>query len=337
MTKVVAIGAGRMGRGIAQVFAYAGYSVTIIDLKARDELARGKLFDNALNEIQENLQFIAGEGVFRPTEIPAILDRINMVGREDAGLAIDECDVIFEGVPETIPAKQAALKFVSDHSGPETIIASTTSTILVDTLAEFVKYPERFINAHWLNPAYLVPLVEVSPGQHTSAQTTNRLKTLLEEIGKVPVVCKASPGFIVPRIQSLVMNEAARMVEEGVARAEDIDKAVRVGMGLRFATMGPIEFIDWGGGDILYHASRYLSEALQSDRFSAPEVINRNMESGAIGMGAGRGFYDFEAMDVEEYRRDILSRFISQLRHLELLTVPYHAEDKRDEEAHLAV
>ncbi|MBZ0217332.1 MAG: 3-hydroxybutyryl-CoA dehydrogenase [Fimbriimonadaceae bacterium] len=322
MTRVAAIGAGRMGRGIAQVFAYAGYPVTIIDLKAREEHARGELFRNALNEIRENLQFIANEGVFQLAEIPAILDRINMVGLDDAGTAIGKCDVIFEGVPETVSAKNEALKFVSAHCGPETIIASTTSTILVDTLADFVTYPERFINAHWLNPAYLVPLVEVSPGRHTSTETTSRLKILLEKIGKVPVICSASPGYIVPRIQSLVMNEAARMVEEGVASAEDIDKAVRVGMGLRFATMGPIEFIDWGGGDILYHASRYLTGALQSDRFKAPDIIDRNMANGHIGMGAGRGFYDFEAMDVDEYRRDMLSRFVGQLRHLGLLRRP---------------
>lgn len=337
MTQIAAIGAGRMGRGIAQVFAYAGYDVTIIDLKKRDELSRGALFQSALNEINENLQFIAREGVFKTSEISVILDRINMVGLDDAAMSIDDCDVIFEGVPETIAAKEDALKFVSAHCGSKTIIASTTSTILVDTLAKFVTHPERFINAHWLNPAYLIPLVEVSPGRETSSDTTSRLKALLEEIGKVPVVCRALPGFIVPRIQTLVMNEAARMVEEGVASAEDIDKAVRVGMGLRFATMGPIEFIDWGGGDILYYASRYLTEALKSDRFAAPEIVDKNMETGAIGMGAGRGFYDFETIDVDKYRQVMLSRFVAQLRHLDLLTVPYQAEDKHDEEAHLTV
>ena len=311
-----------MGRGIAQVFAYAGYHVTIVDLKKRDELARGVLFDNALAEISENLEFISQRDVFPATEIPAILARISMVGLDDAALAIKAGEVIFECVPETIPAKKTALKFVSDHCDPKTIIASTTSTISVDTLAKFVSYPERFINAHWLNPAYLVPLVEVSPGENTSSETARSLKALLESIGKIPVECKASPGFIVPRIQALVMNEAARMVEEGVASAEDIDKAVRVGMGLRFATMGPIEFIDWGGGDILYYASRYLTDALKSDRFSAPDIVNTNMENGHTGLDAGRGFYDFETIDVEEYRRNMLSRFIDQVGHLGLLKEP---------------
>ena len=105
-----------------------------------------------------------------------------------------------------------------------------------------------------------MPLVELSPGEHTDPAVTARLKALLEGVGKVPVVCAARPGYIVPRIQALAMNEAARMVEEGVASAEDIDKAIKYGFGFRFAVLGMLEFIDWGGGDILYYASRYLTE-----------------------------------------------------------------------------
>ena len=124
------------------------------------------------------------------------------------------------------------------------------------------KHRERFLNAHWLNPAFLIPLVELSPGARTDPAVTARLKAMLEAIGKVPVVCAARPGYIVPRIQALAMNEAARMVEEGVASAEDIDKAIKYGFGIRYAVLGMLEFIDFGGGDILYYASRYLTEAL---------------------------------------------------------------------------
>src|SRR5690606_14722602 len=147
---------------------------------------------------------------------------------------------------------------------------------MADELQALVTPPERFLNAHWLNPAYLVPLVEVSPGSSTNPEVTARLVALLEGIGKVPVVCKASPGFIVPRLQALVMNEAARLIEEGVASAEDIDRATRHGLGFRFAVLGVLEFIDWGGGDILYHASRYLKDATGSERFAAPKVIEDN-------------------------------------------------------------
>ena len=185
--------------------------------------------------------------------------------------------------------KREALARASALAGPEPIIASTTSTILVDDLSGAVAHPERFLNAHWLNPAYLVPLVELSPGAGTDPAVTARLKALLEGIGKVPVVCAPRPGYIVPRIQALAMNEAARMVEEGVASAEDIDKAIKYGFGFRFAVLGMLEFIDWGGGDILYYASRYLTQALGSERYAAPEIVERNMREGRIGFTTGQG------------------------------------------------
>ena len=124
----------------------------------------------------------------------------------------------------------------------------------------------------------------------------------------MPVVCAATPGFIVPRIQALAMNEAARMVEEGVASAEDIDKAIRYGFGFRYAVLGLLEFIDWGGGDILYYASRYLEGALGSDRYRAPEVIARNMREGRIGLRTGAGFLDYSGLDVDAYREQRLAQ-----------------------------
>src|SRR5258708_7484505 len=169
-------------------------------------------------------------------------------------------------------------------AGPQAIIASTTSTILVDALAGSVEHPERFLNAHWLNPPYLIPLVELSPGARTEAKVTERLKQILEGIGKVPVICAARPGYIVPRIQALAMNEAARMVEEGVANPEDIDKAVKYRFRLRFHVLGVLEFIDWGGGDLLYYASRYLTGALYSPRYPAPAVVRRSMREARIGL-----------------------------------------------------
>ena len=188
-------------------------------------------------------------------------------------------DVVFEGVPETIEAKKSALSLISKFSSKKTIIASTTSTILSNDLQKYVLQPERFLNAHWLNPAFLVPLVELSPGDHTDKNTTENLKQILENIGKVPIVCSASPGYIVPRIQALAMNEAARLVEEGVASAEDIDKATKYGFGFRFAVLGLLEFIDWGGGDILYYASQYMTKATGENRFAAPKIINDNMNN----------------------------------------------------------
>jgi 3-hydroxybutyryl-CoA dehydrogenase len=145
---------------------------------------------------------------------------------------------------------------------------------------------------------------------------------MLEGIGKVPVVCAPRPGYIVPRIQALAMNEAARMVEEGVATAEEVDKAIRYGFGFRFAVLGMLEFIDWGGGDILYYASRYLTAALGSDRYAAPAIVERNMKEGRIGLGTRQGFLDYTNMDVDAYRRERLQAFATMLQQTGLARAP---------------
>jgi 3-hydroxybutyryl-CoA dehydrogenase len=313
---VACLGAGRMARGIAVVFAYAGHPVTIVDVKARETADWASVAEAALGEVRATLATLAGFGLFPPAEVDALVARVSVVREADAADALGHAAVIFEGVPEVPDLKREVLARISTLAGPQPIIASTTSTILVDDLAVAVAHPERFLNAHWLNPAFLVPLVELSPGARTDAAVTARLKTLLEDIGKVPVVCAARPGYIVPRIQALAMNEAARMVEEGVASPEDIDKAIKYGFGVRFATLGMLEFIDWGGGDILFHASRYLTRALGDDRYAAPEIVERNMAEGRIGLKTGKGFLDYESLDLEAYRRDRLSAFVALLSHL---------------------
>ena len=149
-----------------------------------------------------------------------------------------------------------------------------------------------------------------------------RLKQVLESVGKVPVVCAARPGYIVPRLQTVAMNEAARLVEENVASAEDIEKAVRYGFGLRFSVLGLLEFIDWGGGDILYYASRYLSGALVHPRYEAPSFIETNMADGRIGLKTQRGFLDYEGLDIPAYRKERLGAFVDRLRALDLARPP---------------
>ena len=245
-----------------------------------------------------------------------------MVPARDSAAALAAAGLLFEGVPEVVELKRGVLGAASKAVGPEVIIASTTSTILVDDLSNAIEHPERFLNVHWLNPAYLIPLVEISPGKVTEPAVVTRVKTLLEGIGKVPVVCAATPGFIVPRIQALAMNEAARMVEEGVASAEEIDKAIRYGFGFRYAVLGLLEFIDWGGGDILYYASRYLEGALGSDRYRAPDVISNNMRDGRIGLRTGAGFLDYSGLKVDEYREKRLAELVNMLRHIGLVRPP---------------
>jgi 3-hydroxybutyryl-CoA dehydrogenase len=319
---IACLGAGRMGRGIAVVFAYAGHNVSLVDLKTRDSASFEKLSGDALNEVRTVLGTLASFGLFDSAAVETLMTRVAVVPEGGAQAALSSASIIFEGVPEVLDLKRAALARASQLAGPSPIIASTTSTILVDDLSGAVEHPERFLNAHWLNPAFLVPLVEVSPGTQTDPEITGRVKALLTSVGKVPVVCAARPGYIVPRIQALAMNEAARMVEEGVASAEDIDKAVKYGFGFRFAVLGLLEFIDWGGGDILYYASRYLTGALGNERYAAPDIVERNMTEERRGLRDGAGFLNYEGLDIDAYRRERLKALVDLLGHFGLNRPP---------------
>ena len=319
---VACLGAGRMGRGIAVAFAYAGHAVTMIDVKPRSADQFAALEADALGEVRKTLASLARFGLLTDRDADAVIARVSVAPAQKMVAALTGAGIVFEGVPEMVDLKREVLAAASKCVGSEVIIASTTSTILVDDISGSVERPERFLNVHWLNPAYLIPLVEISAGAATDPTIIAKVKNLLEGIGKVPVVCAATPGFIVPRIQALAMNEAARMVEEGVASAEDIDKAIRYGFGFRYAVLGLLEFIDWGGGDILYYASRYLEGALGSDRYRAPEVISRNMRDGRIGMRTGAGFLDYSGLDVDAYREKRLAEMVELLRHFGLARPP---------------
>ena len=157
-----------------------------------------------------------------------------MVPEGAAGDALPSAAVIFEGVPEVLDLKRDALARSSKLAGSKPIIASTTSTILVDDLSDAVASSERFLNAHWLNPAYLVPLVELSPGSKPDPAVTGKLKALLERIGKVPVICAARPGYIVPRIQALVKELFGKEPHKGV----NPDEVVAVGAAIQGGVLG---------------------------------------------------------------------------------------------------
>jgi 3-hydroxybutyryl-CoA dehydrogenase len=311
-----------MGRGIAVAFAYAGHRVTMIDVKPRSTEDFAKLTADVLGEVRTTFASLSRLGLLAEADVDLLAARVSVEPTGQSGAVLSEAGLVFEGVPEVVELKREVLGAASKQVGPDTIIASTTSTILVDDLAGVIESPRRFLNVHWLNPAYLIPLVEVSPGKATDSVIVDEVKALLEGIGKVPVVCAATPGFIVPRIQALAMNEAARMVEEGVASAEEIDKAIRYGFGFRYAVLGLLEFIDWGGGDILYYASRYLEGALGSDRYRAPEVISRNMHEGRIGLRTGAGFLDYSSLDLDAYRAKRLQAMVDLLRHFDLARPP---------------
>jgi len=319
-SRIGIIGAGRMGRGIALSYAFAGIPVLMLDIKERTVAERALLADSVFEELRADLSFLAEMNLVDESGIEQVLDRVVLTHSGEDQSSLQACGIIFEAVPEVMAAKMGAFAYISSHADKAAIVASTTSTFLVTALAALVKNPSRFLNAHWLNPAHLMPLVEISRGDQTSQAAVDDLVASLESIDKVPVVCSASPGYIVPRIQALAMNEAARLVEEGVASAEDVDKAVKFGFGLRFAVLGLLEFIDWGGGDILYYGSEYLSESVH-ERFNAPQIIVDNMHNNRNGLRDGKGFYDYSEIDIVAYRKRRQEDFIALLNHNKLLPV----------------
>jgi 3-hydroxybutyryl-CoA dehydrogenase len=225
---VACLGAGRMGRGIAVAFAYAGHAVTMIDVKARSAEQFAALQAEALGEVRKTLASLARFGLLADKDADAVIARVTVAPAQDMASALAGAGIVFEGVPEVVDLKREVLGQASRCVGPEVIIASTTSTILVDDISGAIERPERFLNVHWLNPAYLIPLVEISPGAATDPAVTTKVKALLEGIGKVPVVCAATPGFIVPRIQALAMNEAAPAPRTSTRRsATDLASAMR--------------------------------------------------------------------------------------------------------------
>jgi 3-hydroxybutyryl-CoA dehydrogenase len=240
-----------------------------------------------------------------------------VLGRIEARVGLDAlkgCGFVQEALPESVSLKRAAFARLDGMVDPDAIIASGSSTISPSHLCDAVDRPERFLVAHWLNPAHIIPLVDVVPGPRTAPETVDRTLALLESLGKTPVRCGDSPGFIGPRLQVLLMNEAVRLVEEGVATPEDVDRAFKAGMGFRYASIGIFEFIDWGGVDILYRASRYLTEALGDARFRPARLVEEKMARNELGPKTGRGFFDYAGERREAFETDKVRALLRRLR-----------------------
>ena len=297
-TEVSIVGPGRMGIGIATALLSCphGFKVHLVDLKERKRDAVHSALNQAKAQVAGNLSLLQGLGYL--TENPNMaLERLSLSPSLDNDFFRSE--LIFEALPEKPELKQAFLKEVEPHIGKNVIIASATSTINLQTFWDVAQRPERIVIAHWLNPAFIVPLVEVSTGEKTAPWARDRTRQLLDKAGKIPVMIKDSPGFIVPRIQVAAMNEAVRIIEEGVASPEDVDTAIKAGFGFRLAVFGLIEFIDLGGLDILYHASHFLFGKFRLDQYRPLQSIIEKMEKGEIGPKSGKGFYDYAGVDTE--------------------------------------
>jgi 3-hydroxybutyryl-CoA dehydrogenase len=284
-----------MGTGIAQVFATAGHEVRLLDVKERDPAAREATEADVREAIRSRLEFLAAQDQF-DGDPGAVLDSLSFA--TDTATALAGADWVFEALPEDPDVKTAFFEDASADLPADAVLATTTSSISLDTLAPAVPHPEQFLITHWLNPAFIVPLVEVARNDATSETAVEATVELLDAVGKEPVVCADSPGFIGSRIQAAAMNEAVRAWEDGVASAAEIDRALRTGVGVRMGAMGLLEFVDIGGVDILYYVDEYLSEEL-GERFEAPESVREKMANDELGPSTGKGYYDYEGVDVD--------------------------------------
>jgi len=311
---IAIVGPGRMGVGIATavLMANQGYTVTLIDTKKREPDKETEALDCAREEVKANLELLAGLEMLRGDAaiLGAALGVSPALEQTIAG-----CSFVFEALPEKVTIKQDFYRAIGPLMDKDTVVASATSTFHLDVFWDVCTRPGNVVSAHWLNPAFLIPLVEVTHGEKTHESAAARMCDFLRSIGKIPVKMKTSPGFIVPRIQAAAMNEAIRILEEGVTTAQEIDTAIKAGFGFRLGVMGLIEFVDLGGVDILFHAGEYLHNKLGGDQFKPPQLVREKMAREEMGPRTGKGFYDYKDVDTRKLFNEKYMGF-AELLHL---------------------
>ena len=299
--KIAVVGAGLMGHGIAQEFALAGYPVGLNDLN--DDLLR-----NAGIRIRDNFEMMEGEGLIEASEGEAALERIHM--SSDLGKAVSGADVVIEAMAENLEQKRGVFAKLDAHCAEHTIFASNSSSYMPSKLAAGTKRPEKVVGAHYFNPPFLIPLVEIIWGDQTSDETAQVIYDLMAKIGKSPVMVKKEvPGFVANRIQGAIWREILYLVSEGVATPQDIDQVVRTSIGRRLAVAGPFELTELIGLDLV---RAILAELLPSmpAYTDVPSLLNDKVEKGELGVKTGKGFYDWTPEKVAELRGRIARALI---------------------------
>jgi 3-hydroxybutyryl-CoA dehydrogenase len=279
--KLAVIGAGLMGSGIAQVSAQAGYEVVLRDV-TDEALARG------LGGIAASYERFVAKGKLSAAEAEAALARIATTTDLDA---VGEADIVVEAVFEKIEVKQEIFRALDKIAKQDAVLASNTSAIPITKIAAVTERPERVVGTHFFSPVPMMQLCELVRGYKTSDETLARAKAFAEEIGKTTItVNRDVAGFVTTRLISALVVEAAKLYESGVASAEDIDVACRLGFG---HAMGPLATTDLTGVDILVHATGNIYTETQDEKFAPPEIMRRMVDAGALGRKSGEGFYTY--------------------------------------------
>jgi 3-hydroxybutyryl-CoA dehydrogenase len=276
--QISVIGSGTMGRGIAYLSAVAGYDTVIYDVDS-----------SALDAAKANVESTLRKGVEKnkisDSAASAALERLHMVPELEP--AVSGADLIVEAVPENFELKIELFSAADIFCAPETIIASNTSSISITKLASHVERRDRFVGMHFFNPPHLMKLIEIVRGERTADETVETVRAVAETMGKTAIVVRDSPGFATSRLGVAIGLEAIRMLEEGVATAEDIDRAMELGYN---HPMGPLRLTDLVGLDVRLGIAEYLASTL-GPRFEPPQLLRELVAEGKLGKKSGEGFY----------------------------------------------
>jgi 3-hydroxybutyryl-CoA dehydrogenase len=280
--KIAVIGAGTMGSGIAQVAIESGFQVSLCDVE-QPFVAKGR------STIEGFIHRKVEKGKTLRDEAVAILGRLHTTVNLDEALA--GAGLVIEAIIENMEAKKKLFAEMGLEAGPETVLASNTSTLSITEIGAATRDPQRVVGMHFFSPVPLMKLVEVVRGEKTSEETIRRATEMAEKLGKTPIVVKDVPGFIVNRFMLLLYNEAANLVHNGIASPGDIDQAMRLGAN---HPMGPLQVADLAGVDVCYYALKAVYEATGEDRYNPSPLWEQMIREKKLGRKTKQGFYKYD-------------------------------------------
>jgi 3-hydroxybutyryl-CoA dehydrogenase len=280
-TTVAVVGAGTMGHGIAQVAAVAGYTVKLTD-------ARSEALDTARTRIADNLAGAVQRGKLSREEADAALSRITTT--PDMPFSVRDAHVVIEAVMEDLAVKREVFTGIDAIADADAVLATNTSSLSIAAIANATTRPERVVGMHFFNPVHIMKLVEIVVHQRADPACVEAATAFARTLGNTPIIVRDSPGFASSRLGVLLGLEAMRMLQEGVASAQDIDTAMELGYG---HPMGPLRVSDLVGLDVRLQIAEYLHGALQAPHFEPPAILREKVAKGELGKKSGRGFYEW--------------------------------------------